>query len=91
MVSPLLESSEEDNNHQKRKINHNFSSTPGVEEIQAKDTIVVLPSVKKSHLWRKLKTMVAESEEVLGRTCFGMIITLSRLLENFKILNLTFP
>lgn len=90
MVSRLQESSEEDNNNQKRKIEHSLSSTTGVEEIQAKDIIVVLPFAKKSSLWRELETMVVESEEFREGLVFGMMVTLSRLLKIFKILNLTY-
>ncbi|CAN6988914.1 DUF724 domain-containing protein 8 isoform X1 [Brassica rapa] len=47
------ESSGEVNNNQKRKREHNLSSsTPGVEA-----TTMVLPFAKKSHLWKELETM----------------------------------
>ncbi|WZY70331.1 hypothetical protein YC2023_002571 [Brassica napus] len=49
----LQESSGEVNNNQKRKREHNLSSsTPGVEA-----TTMVLPFAKKSHLWKELETM----------------------------------
>ncbi|KAF8047091.1 hypothetical protein N665_3208s0001, partial [Sinapis alba] len=51
------ESCEEVNNNQKRKREHNLSSTPGVEDtLQAKDTTMVLPFSKKSPLWKILET-----------------------------------
>ncbi|XP_033148837.1 DUF724 domain-containing protein 8 isoform X2 [Brassica rapa] len=52
-ISVQPESSGEVNNNQKRKREHNLSSsTPGVEA-----TTMVLPFAKKSHLWKELETM----------------------------------
>lgn len=50
---------EESSEEGKRKREHNLSSsaTAGVEETQAKDTIVVLPFAKESSLWKELETM----------------------------------
>ncbi|KAJ0244526.1 Agenet-like domain-containing protein [Hirschfeldia incana] len=88
--------SSEECNIRKRTKEHNLSSTPVV---QAKDTTLVLPFVKKSPFWKILETsegfqrapqtphfspLLKESKEQFREgLAFGMMLTHSGLLESF--------